>query len=122
MRASVKGRLTDALLTSSSCCCSSVFAAKGLDHAHGFESLLNRRDDVALFFANFVSSLLHVTLEAGNEEQQERSQRQSDQRKIPVEPEHEADHADNGKQVDGDAERGGAGELLDGVHIVGNGA
>ena len=120
--ASVKGCLNRGLADEFQLLLLQVFAAEGLDDAHGFEALLNGGDDVALFFANFVSGLLYVALEAGNEEQQERSERQSDQCEVPVEPEHEADHADYGQQVHGDAECGGTGELLDGVHIVGDGA
>ena len=37
-----------------------------------------------------------------------------DQGEVPVEPEHEAEHADDGEHVDEDVERGRRGEALDG--------
>ena len=44
-------------------------------------------------------------LEAGDEEQQKRRDAHRDQREIPVEPEHEADDADDRQHVDEDVQR-----------------
>src|SRR5262249_20572752 len=41
---------------------------------------------------------------------------------VPVEPEHDAEHADDGEQIDEDAERGGRSEALDGLDVRGKGA
>ena len=110
------------MLTTSKLLLLEIFAPERLHHAHGFQALLHGGDDVALLFAYFVSGGFYVALEAGNEEQQERRHRQRDQSKIPVEPEHEADHANDREQIHGDTERRGTGELLDGIHVVGDGA
>ena len=47
--------------------------------------------------------LLHRFLEAHHEQQQERRDADGDQREVPVEPEHEPQHADDRHQVDEDA-------------------
>ncbi len=66
--------------------------------------------------------LLDGLLEARDEEQQERRDGDGDQGEVPVEPEHQAEHADDGEQIDEDVERGGGGEALDGLDVGGDGA
>ena len=43
-----------------------------------------------------------------------------DESKIPVEPEHQAYHADNRQQVDSDSQRGRTRKLLNGIDVVGD--
>ena len=90
--------------------------------AHGFEALLHDRDDFALLFADLVRGGFHRLLEAGDEEEQEGRDGQGDEGEIPIEPEHEAQHADDRKHVDEDVEGRGGGKTLDGLDIGGDGA
>ena len=48
--------------------------------------------------------------------------REGDQGEVPVEPEHQAEHAHDGQQVDENVEGGGRGEALDGLDVGGDGA
>ena len=63
-------------------------------------------------------TLLHRLLEAHHEQQQERRHADGDQREVPVEPEHEPQHADDRHQVDEDAERRRRREVLHRGHVA----
>ena len=92
---------------------------EGLDDAHRLETLLDDGNDVALVPADFVRGSLHLLVETRHEQQQKRRRANGDQREVPVEPEHDADHADNGQQVDHDAQRSRRRETLDRLHVGG---
>ncbi len=96
--------------------------AEGFDDLHGLEALLDYGDDLALLFADFVGGGLDGFFEARDEEEQEGCDGEGDEGEVPVEPEHEAEHADDGEHVDEDVEGGGGGEALDGLDVGGEGA
>ena len=84
--------------------------------------MLYHGDDLALFLTDFVGRLFHRLLEARHEEQQKWRDPHGDQGEIPVEPEHQTEHADDGQQIDEDVEGGRRGETLDGLDVGGDGA
>ena len=98
-----------------------VLPAVGLHDADRLEPLLHHRDDFGLMLADVVGRLLDGLVEAGDEEEQERGRRDRDEREVPVEPEHDEQHPDDRQQVDEDAERSGRGEVLDRLHVGGDG-
>jgi hypothetical protein len=110
---------TVAWLTSASWLLLEFLAAEGLDDAHRFEALLDDCDDVALVAADLVRRRFHLLVEARDEEQQEGGGANGDQREVPVEPEHDADHAEDGQQVDDDGQRSRRGEALDRLDVGG---
>src|SRR5207302_247730 len=57
--------------------------------------------------------LLDSPLEPHHEQKQEGSYGHGEQSKIPVEPEHQAEHTDDRKKVDENAQRPGGGKRLD---------
>jgi hypothetical protein len=61
----------------------------------------------------------HLLVEARDEQQQEGRGANGDQREVPVEPEHDADHAEDGQQVDDDAQRSRRREALDRFDVGG---
>ena len=54
--------------------------------------------DLALANADVARRLLHRLLEAEDEQQQERRERDCDQGEVPVQPEHQAQHEDDGQR------------------------
>ena len=98
-----------------------VLPPVGRHDPHRLETLLHHRDDLGLVLADLVRRLLDRPVEARDEEQQERRRRDRDEREVPVEPEHDGEHADDRQQVDEDAERSGRGEVLDRLHVGGDG-
>ena len=97
-----------------------VLPAERLDDAHRAQALLDDGDDVALPLAHLALHFLDRLLEAHHEQQQERRDADGDQREVPVEPEHEPQHADDRHQVDEDAERGRRREALHRRDVVGD--
>ena len=72
--------------------------AEGLDDLHGLEALLGYSDDLALLFADFFCGCFNGLLESGDEEQQKGRDGEGDEGEVPIEPEHEAEHADDGER------------------------
>jgi hypothetical protein len=81
-----------------------LFAVEGFNHLHRLKSLLNYGDDLRLFLANVVRSFFNGLLESRDEEEKEWRHCEGDEGEIPVEPEHQAQHAQNGEHVDNDVE------------------
>ena len=94
-------------------------AAKGLDDADRLQTLLHDGDDIALIAAHLVRRVLHLAVEARDEQQQKRCHADSDKREIPIEPEHDSQHPYDGQQVDQDTERSRRSETLDGLDVRG---
>ena len=76
----------------------------------------------ALLFADVVGRFFDGFFESRDEEEKEWRYGYGDEGEVPVEPEHEAEHADDGEEIDEDVERGGGGEALDGLDVGGEGA
>ncbi len=71
--------------------------------------------------AHLVGRPLHHPVDARDEQQQERRGRHRDEGEVPVEPEHDAQHADDGEQVHQDAQRSRRCERLDRLDVVDDG-
>ena len=97
-----------------------TFAAVGLDHPHRLESFLDHAHDIGLMQTHFVSRLFYRFLEAADEQQQERRHGHRDQRKVPIEPEHEAEDPDDGQEIDQQAQSVRGREILDGGDVAGD--
>jgi hypothetical protein len=79
--------------------------------------LLHDGNDFALLLPNFLRGLFYGLLEARNNQQHKWSDRHRDEREIPIQPKHNGQHADNGKQVHYDSERRRRRESLDRLHV-----
>ncbi len=90
-------------------------------HSRRLQTLLHHCHDVALVMAHLVRGAFHGAVEARHEEQQERRHRHRHESEVPVEPEHDAQHAENREQIDEDSERSGRSEVLDRLHVVDDG-
>jgi hypothetical protein len=88
------------------------FRAECLDDSGRLQTLLHHRHDVALVAAHLVRGALHGAVEAHHEQQQERRDGHRHEREIPVEPEHDAEHSEDGEQIDENGERSGRREAL----------
>ena len=119
-RRAASAAFTVAWLTSLSSSCSVVFSSEGLDDPHGLQALLHHGDDFRLFLAHLVRRFLHRLLESRHEEQQEGGHRDRDQGEVPVQPEHQTEHGDDGQQVNQNVQGGGGGKTLDGLDVGGH--
>src|SRR5271157_5013160 len=97
-----------------------VLPPKGFDDPHGFQTLLHHGNDFRLLFADLVRRLLHRLLESRYEEQQEGRHRDRDHGEVPVQPEHQAQHGNDGEQVNQNIQGRGRGETLDGLDVGGH--
>ncbi len=82
-----------------------VLAAEGLDGAHRAQAFLDHGDDLALPRLHIARDVLDRLLEAEHEQQQEGHDCDRDQREVPVEPEHQAQHEDDRDDVHDDRQR-----------------
>ena len=97
-----------------------VLCAEGLHRSHRLESCLEHVDDVALTAPHFMRRALDRSPESRNEQQQKRRDGHDDEREVPVEPEHQAEHADDRHEIDEDAQRRRRHKVLDGSDVVRN--
>ncbi len=63
---------------------------------------------------------LTAFLKRETKEEQDRGDGEGDQGEVPVQPEHQDEHADDGQQVDKHVERGRGGEALNGLDVGGD--
>ena len=70
-----------------------LLTAECVDHPDRLESLLHYADDVAFAAPDFARGLLDGLPEAHHEEEKEGGHAYRDEREIPVEPEHQAEHS-----------------------------
>ena len=64
---------------------------------------------------------LDHAVEPCHEQQQKRRHAYGDEREVKFQPEHEAEHADDGQQIGEDVERRRRRKALDGLDVVGDG-
>ena len=95
-----------------------VFSGERFHHANRREHFLQDRHDLALFTADGARSSLDAARETIDDQKEHRRNRKSDQRKLPVEIEHYADHADEREDVDDDAEQHVRDQALNGVNVA----
>ncbi len=119
-RRAASAAFTVAALTSLSCSCSVFCRPKSFDDPHGFQALLQHGDDFRLLFAHLVRRLLHGLLESRYEKQQERRNRHRNQSEVPIEPEHQTQHGNDGEQVNQKIQGRGGGKALDGLDVCGH--
>jgi hypothetical protein len=96
--------------------------AKALTKRIGSEAFLHDGNEFALTAANVVSGRFDDGSEAIDEERQQRRDEERNERKHPVQPEHDSDYPDDGEAVDQEVENRTRHEVLDGVDVVGDGA
>src|SRR5215510_10334925 len=70
---------------------------------------------------DLMGGALDRPIEPGDEQQQERRYGYGDEREIKFQPEHDAEHADNGQEIGEYVERRRGREVLDGLNVVGDG-
>src|SRR6266568_4282582 len=95
-----------------------VLGAEGLYRSHRLESGLEHVHDVALAAPDFMGRPLDRSPEPRHEQQQKGRDRHDDERKVPVEPEHQAEHTDDRQEIDEDAQRRRGHKILDRGDIV----
>lgn len=95
------------------------FAIERLHDPDRLQPLFGHGDDVGLSAADLMGCGLDRLADTGDEQQQQRCDRECDQREIPLQVEHQAEHADDRQQVGGDPQCRGGCEILDGVDVVG---
>ena len=84
--------------------------------------MFHHGDNPTLLFSHFVRGFFHGLLKAREQQQHKRRDRDGDQREIPIEPEHDDEHRDDGEDIHQNAQRGRGGEGLNGLHISRDGA
>ena len=99
-----------------------ILARERLYHAHGGKHLLHYGNHLALFFAHLARSFSDAARVFENDQPEHRRNRQCNQRKLPVDVEHHADHADQGQDIDQRVEQVRADKGLDGIDVAGHGA
>ncbi len=95
-----------------------TLTAEGFHDADGLEPFLHDAHDVGLMQSNLVRRLFHRLLESADEDQQTRSDRHCNQREIPIEPEHEAEYAEDSQNVDQQTQSIRRGEILNGGYVT----
>src|SRR5579863_5572310 len=99
-----------------------ILTTKGLHDSHGFEALLDDRNNVALPMPHLMGSFLYRLLKPRHEEQQNWSHGHCHEGKVPIEPEHETEHPDNRQQIDKNTQGRRRCEVLNRLDVIGNGA
>ena len=83
-----------------------ILAAERLGHADRTQSVLNDGQHVALPLAYRASRFLDRLLEMKDENQEHGRECDGDEGKIPIHPQHQPHHEDDGEEIDHDVERG----------------
>ena len=97
MRLAFRAESTVSRLTFSSFHSSRSWSPKGLHHALRFETLLDHGHDFALVRPHLLGRRLDGFLESRNQNRENGRYRHSEQPEIPVEPEHQTEHTDDGE-------------------------
>ena len=95
-----------------------LFPGERLHHADGGDRFLDDRGDLALLLLDGARGPFDVAGDAIDHDEQERRHRQPDQRKSPVEVEHDRQHADERQQMEHDAEHRRGDEVLGRVDVA----
>ena len=99
-----------------------IFAGKCLDDADRGERFLHHRDHVAFFLAHLARRPFDAAREAVDDQEEQRGDRQRDQREMPVDIKHHAEHADQRQHVDDHAEQRRRDEILHRADVAGDAA
>ncbi len=95
-----------------------VFTGKGLHHADGTQDLGYAGEQGAFLLAHRARGRLDLPREHVDNPEEDRGDRERNQRESPVDPQHDADHADQRQDIDEDAEKGGVDEVLNRTDVI----
>ena len=99
-----------------------ILAGEDADDAHGRESLADDRDHLAFFLAHRARGLLDLPRIGVDDNEKRGRYRERNQRELPVDIEHHADHSEQREHADQRAQQSGHNEALHRLDIAGDAA